>query len=156
MKKKKIKYFFKNRKASFEYEWLEEYVAGIKLEGTEIKSIRAGHVNFNNSYCSFDDYELFIKNLNIAPYEYGTYQNHDSIRDRKVLLTKRQLIKLKEKVQEKGLTIVPTSLFIAENGFAKLNIALAKGRKAPDKKQVILEKDISRQMDRDIKNYRSQ
>jgi SsrA-binding protein len=156
MKKKKLKYYFKNRKASFEYEWLEEYVAGIKLEGTEIKSIRAGHVNFNNSYCLFDDYELYIKNLNIAAYEYGTYQNHDPIRDRKILLTKRELVKLKEKVQEKGLTIIPTSLFIAENGFAKLNIALAKGKKAPDKKQTILERDISRQMDRDIKNYRSE
>ena len=149
--KKPKKLFFKNRKASFEYEWIEEYVAGIKLLGTEIKSIRAGHVNFNDSYCIFDGIELFIKSLNIAVYEHGTDQNHDPIRNRKVLLTKKELIKLREKVQEKGLTIIPTSLFIAENGFAKLNIALAKGKKAPDKKQSILERDVARQMDRDIK-----
>jgi len=151
-KKNKNKYFFKNRKASFEFEWIEEYVAGIKLVGTEIKSIRAGHVNFNDSYCTFIGNELFIKNLNIAEYEYGTDQNHDATKDRKVLLTKRELIKLREKVQEKGLTIIPTSLFISESGFAKLNIALAKGKKEYNKKQSIMEQDIARQMDRDLKN----
>lgn len=152
MKKKTKKYYFKNRKASFEFEWLEELVAGIKLTGTEIKSIRAGHVNFNDSYCAFTNYELFVKNLNIAEYENGSDQNHNPIRDRKCLLTKKELIRLKEKVSEKGLTIIPTSLFIADNGFAKLNIAVAKGKKAPDKKQAILERDVARQMDREIKD----
>lgn len=150
-KTKTNKYYFKNRKASFEFEWLEELVSGIKLTGTEIKSIRAGHVNFNDSYCVFTGYELFIKNLNIAEYENGSDQNHNPIRDRKLLLTKKELVRLKEKVSEKGLTIIPTSLFISENGFAKLNIALAKGKKAPDKKLAILERDVARQMDRDIK-----
>lgn len=135
-----------NKKARFNYEFLEEYKAGIVLNGCEIKSIRMGNVNMGESYCIFNNGELFIKNMHITPYENAGYENLDPIRDRKLLLTKRELNKLNQKIKEKGLTIVPVKMFIDERGFAKLNIALAKGKHTYDKKQTIKERDIDRQM----------
>lgn len=143
-----------NKKAKFKFEFLEKEIAGIVLEGTEIKSIRNGKISFNDSYCLFINNELWIKNLHISEYEKGTHNNHDPKRDRKLLLTKKQLIKFKSKLEEKGLTIVPTQLFINEKGFVKIEIALSKGKKDYDKKQIIKENDIKREMDKEMKNYK--
>jgi SsrA-binding protein len=133
-----------NKKAKFEYAYIEEYSAGMVLTGTEIKSIRQGKVSMSDAYCIFNSGELFVKNLNIAKYEMGTHYNHEPLRDRKLLLNKRELKKLNSKLTDKGLTIVPTRLFINESGFVKLEIALAKGKKLYDKRESIKEKDISR------------
>jgi SsrA-binding protein len=138
----------KNRKASFEYFFLEEFTAGLSLTGTEIKSIRQGKVNFQDAYCLFMDGELYIRSLHISPYTEGTHYNHDPMRDRKLLLTKREMRKLNEGLKDQGLTIIPVRLFTSERGFAKLNIALAKGKKLYDKRESIKEKDIKRETDR--------
>lgn len=138
----------KNRRASFEYFFLEEYTAGMVLMGTEIKAIREGKVSLSDAYCYFHKGELFVKNMNIARYEKGTYYNHEPLRERKLLLAKRELKKLEEKLRDKSLTIIPTRLFINDKGWAKLNIALAKGKKLYDKRQDIKEKDAKREMDR--------
>ena len=138
----------KNKKAYFEYFLLEEYTAGIQLTGTEIKSIREGKVSFVDSFCSFKDSELFVHNLHIAEYSLGTHYNHDPKRDRKLLLTARELRKLLNKTREKGLTIIPVLLFINEKGFAKLTIALAKGKHSYDKRETIKKKDVKRDLDR--------
>ena len=138
----------KNRRASFEYFFLEEFTAGLSLTGTEIKSIRQGKVNFQDAYCLFMDGELFIRSLHISPYTEGTHYNHDPMRDRKLLLTKREMRKLNENLKDQGLTIIPVRLFTSERGFAKLNIALAKGKKLYDKRDSIKEKDIKRETDR--------
>jgi len=148
----KIIHDFINRKAKFNYELIEFFTAGILLEGTEIKSIRQGKVSFIDSYCQFVDLELSLKKLYIAEYDHAFAGiNHNSTRDRKLLLTKRELKKLKKKVDEKGLTIVPTKLFFDDKGWAKIEIALAKGKNKSDKRAVIKEKDIQRDMDRSIK-----
>lgn len=139
-----------NKKAKFEYAFLEEYSAGMVLTGTEIKSIRQGKVSMSDAYCIFNSGELFVKNLNIAKYEMGTHYNHEPLRDRKLLLNKRELKKLNSKLTDKGLTIVPTRLFINESGFVKLEIALAKGKKLYDKRESIKEKDVSRDRNRDL------
>ena len=136
----------KNKKASFEYAFLEKYSAGIQLTGTEIKSIRDGKVNFTDSFCVIDNGEIFIKNLHIAQYTEGSYNNHEPKRTRKLLLTKKEIRKLSVKMKEKGLTIVPLRMFINERGFAKLDIALAKGKKSYDKRADLKEKDIQRAM----------
>lgn len=141
----------KNRKASFEYEWIERFVAGIKLVGTEIKSIRGGKVNLTDSYCQFYNGELFVKNLHIAEYEMGNINNHEAKRDRKLLLNKKELQKLERKTKETGLTIVPVKLFINESGLAKLEIVLARGKKTYDKRESIKQKDVKRDMDRLMK-----
>lgn len=138
----------KNKKAYYEYFLLEEYTAGIQLTGTEIKSIREGKVSFVDSFCSFKDGELFVHNLHIAEYTMGTHYNHDPKRDRKLLLTARELRKLLNKTKEKGLTIIPVLLFINEKGYAKLTISLAKGKHSYDKRETIKNKDIKRDMDR--------
>jgi len=141
----------KNRKASFEYEWIERFVAGIKLVGTEIKSIRGGKVNLTDSYCQFYNGELFVKNLHIAEYEMGNINNHEAKRDRKLLLNKKELQKLERKTKESGLTIIPLKLFVNVKGLAKLEIALARGKKTYDKRESIKRKDAKRDMDRMMK-----
>lgn len=144
MPKAKSKVEIKNKKASFEYEFLETFTAGIVLTGTEIKSIRAGKASLVDSYCYFANNELYVKNMHIADYWWGSFNKHDPKRDRKLLLTKRELRRLARAVKEKGNTIVSTRLFISENGYAKLNIALALGKKEYDKRQSIKEKDMRR------------
>ncbi len=144
MPKAKSKVEIKNKKASFEFELLEKFTGGIVLTGTEIKSIRAGKASLVDSYCYFVGNELFVKNMHVADYWWGTFNQHDPRRDRKLLLTKRELKKLQRAYKEKGMTIVATRLFIAENGYAKLNIALARGKKEYDKRESIKEKDLRR------------
>lgn len=138
----------KNRKARFEYHFLETYQAGIQLMGTEIKSIREGKVSMPEAYCYFKDHELFVKQMHISPYTQGTHYNHESARERKLLLKKRELAKLEGKMNEKGLTIVPTKLYINSRGLAKLEIALAQGKKLFDKRDDIKQRDVKREMDR--------
>lgn len=148
MPKAKSKVEIKNKRAGFDYEFLDTYTAGIVLTGTEIKSIRSGKASLVDSYCYFAGNELYVKNMHIADYWWGSFNNHDPRRDRKLLLTKKELRKLQRATKEKGLTIIATRLFIAENGYAKLNIALAKGKKEYDKRNSIKEKDVRRDMDR--------
>ena len=135
----------RNKKAGFEYEFLERYTAGIVLYGTEIKSIREGKASLVDSYCYFVGGELYVKNMNVAEYWWGSaFSRQDPRRDRKLLLTKKELRKLQRAVKEKGLTIVTTRLFISEGGYAKLDIALARGKKEFDKRETIKEKDMRR------------
>ena len=148
MPKAKSKVEIKNKRAGFDYEFLDTYTAGIVLTGTEIKSIRAGKASLVDSYCYFAANELYVKNMHIADYWLGSFNTHDPRRDRKLLLSKKELRKLQRATKEKGLTIIATRLFIAENGYAKLNIALAKGKKEYDKRNSIKEKDVRRDMDR--------
>jgi SsrA-binding protein len=136
----------KNRRASFEYFLIEELSAGIVLTGTEIKSLRDGKASINDAYCVFKGNELYVLNMHIAEYSYGTYLNHEPKRERKLLLNKRELKKWQGKVKEKGFTIVPVMLHINEKGFAKLNIALAKGKHSYDKRESLKEKDLKREM----------
>ncbi|MGI6341528.1 MAG: SsrA-binding protein SmpB [Bacteroidales bacterium] len=135
------KIIIKNKKASFLYFLLDEYSAGIVLLGTEIKSIREGKANLTDSYCAFIGDELFLLNAHIAEYAYGNRFNHQAKRPRKLLLNKRELKKIKSKITEKGLTIVPTQLYINEKGLCKVDIAIAKGKKIYDKRESIKEKD---------------
>jgi SsrA-binding protein len=138
----------KNRRASFEYEFLEKFTTGIQLTGTEIKSVRAGKVNITDGFCFLSNGELFIKNMYIAEYEQGTYNNHEPKRTRKLLLNRNEIDKLQRKKKDVGLTIIPLSLFINKKGFAKLDIALAKGKKLHDKREDLKAKDTKREMDR--------
>ncbi|MEQ8336564.1 MAG: SsrA-binding protein SmpB [Cyclobacteriaceae bacterium] len=138
----------KNRKASFEYEWLEQFEAGIVLKGTEIKSIREGKISLSGAYCYLHNDELFIKGMNITPYTESSFQNHDPMRERKMLLKKSELKKLKAKTEEKGLTIIPTKLFVNKRGYAKVGIALARGKKLFDKRDTLKKKDQDREMKR--------
>lgn len=150
MPKAKSKIEIKNKRASFEYEFIETFTAGIVLSGTEIKSIRAGKASLVDSYCYFVEGELLVKNMNISEYWWGSaFSRNDPRRDRKLLLNKRELRKLRRATKEKGLTIVATRMFIAENGYAKLNIALARGKREYDKRQTIKEKDMRRDMERE-------
>lgn len=137
-----------NRKASFEYHFLAEYEAGIMLTGTEIKSIREANANLKEAFCTFKSDGLYIRNMFIAEYKYGTIHNHETKRTRKLLLKKQELKKLQRKVKEKGLTIVPYKLYLSERGLAKLDIRLAQGKKSYDKRQSIKERDNKREMDR--------
>lgn len=148
MPKAKSSVEIKNKKASFEYEFIERFTAGIVLCGTEIKSVRAGKASLVDCYCYFVNGELYVRNMNISEYWWGTVNRHEPRRDRKLLLTKRELRKLERAIKEKGLTIVPTKLFIADNGYAKLIIALAKGKREFDKRQSIREKDMRRESER--------
>jgi SsrA-binding protein len=141
----------KNKRASHEYFFLEKYVAGIVLTGTEIKSIRAGKASLSDAFCTFKDNELYVVGMHIAEYSYGTYNNHEPKRDRKLLLTARELKKLKNKVKDKGLTIIPTVLFINEKGLAKLEIALARGKHFYDKREDLKKKDSQREIERHLK-----
>jgi len=135
----------RNRKAEFEYFLLTTYTAGIVLCGTEIKSIRAGKANLTDAHCSFVNEELWVHNLHISEYSHGSYNNHDPKQDRKLLLHKKEMKKLLSKLNDRGMTIIPTKLFINENGYAKLDIALAKGKKMYDKRESIKEKDNRRE-----------
>ncbi|MDX5347475.1 MAG: SsrA-binding protein SmpB [Hymenobacteraceae bacterium] len=137
-----------NRRASYEYQFLDKYTAGIMLQGTEIKSIREGKVNLQDGYCVFTKDELWVHNITIAKYTEGTHYNHEPTRPRKLLLKKQELRRLQEKSQEQGVTIIPIRLFITDRGFAKLEIALARGKKLYDKREDIKAKDIKREMDR--------
>ncbi len=141
----------KNKRAGFDYELMTRYTAGIQLFGTEIKSIREGKAGLVDSYCYFQGNELWVKNIHIAEYKFGSYANHDSRRERKLLLTKRELRKLLRDTKETGYTIIPTLLFINEKGLAKLEIALARGKKNYDKRHSLKEKEDKRTMDRAMK-----
>ncbi|HLR01082.1 MAG TPA: SsrA-binding protein SmpB [Sphingobacterium sp.] len=143
----------KNKRATFEYHILDKFVAGMKLLGTEIKSIRQSKVNINDSFCSFFSDELYIRNMHIAEYSFGSFYNHEAKRDRKLLLTKKELRRLKAKMEQKGHTIVPLRLFINDRGLAKIEIALAQGKKDYDKRESIKEKDTKRELDRTLKNF---
>lgn len=142
----------KNRRASFDYEFIDTYVAGIVLTGTEIKSIRLGKASLVDSFCFFDRGELWVKNMHVAQYAYGTYNNHAAMRDRKLLLNRKELLKLQRDVMNSGFTIVPTRLFLNEKGLAKVVIALAKGKKQYDKRESLKEKDDKREMARMFKH----
>ncbi|MGL4630104.1 MAG: SsrA-binding protein SmpB [Leadbetterella sp.] len=137
-----------NRKAKFEFALLDVYTAGIVLTGTEIKSVREGKVNLSDSYGLIDNGEIILKNLHISIYENGTYNNHQPLRDRKLLLTKKEIKKINGKLVDKGLTFIPTRFFINEKGLAKVEIAIAKGKKLYDKRESIKEKDVQRDIDR--------
>ena len=143
----------RNKRATFDYEIIEKYVAGIQLAGTEIKSIREGKASLVDSYCYFVNGELWVKGVHIAEYFYGTYNNHQPNRERKLLLTKKELSKIERKTKESGLTIIPLRLFINERGLAKLEIALARGKKRHDKRETLKLKDAKREMDRQRKKY---
>ena len=135
-----------NKKARFEYIILDRYTAGIQLFGTEIKSIREGKASLVDSWCSFTGNELFVRQMHIAEYRFGSYANHDAKRDRKLLLNKRELRKLEKATKDTGKTIIPLLLFINENGLAKLEIALCQGKHTYDKRQSLREADDKRQM----------
>lgn len=142
----------KNKKARFEYELMDSYDAGIQLFGTEIKSIRMNKASITESFCQFQDGELYIINMFIDEYDWGTYFNHKTRRDRKLLLKKNELKKLERKTKETGLTIIATNLYINKKGLAKVKIYLAKGKKLYDKRETIKGKDLKRDLDRIIKN----
>ncbi|NRB64929.1 MAG: SsrA-binding protein SmpB [Saprospiraceae bacterium] len=137
-----------NRRAKFEYSFLDTYEAGMSLTGTEIKSIRSNNANLSDAYCFFEGGELFIKSMFIGEYENGNRQNHETRRDRKLLLKRAELKRLDKRVKEKGLTIVPYRLYLNERGYAKIEIALAQGKKVYDKRESIKEKDLKREMSR--------
>ncbi len=149
-KKKDIqkKVEIRNRKASFEYEFLDTYVAGIVLRGTEIKSIRQSKVNLQEAYCLFLNGELFVRSMHISEYEMGNQRNHEAKSDRKLLMKKSELRRLENELKDQGNTIVPTKLFISDKGLAKVVIALARGKKLYDKRESIKEKDIKRSQSR--------
>lgn len=136
----------RNRQASFQYELIDKYVTGLVLKGTEIKSIREGKVNLQDGYVYFSNDEAFVKGINITPFAQGTHYNHEAARERKLLLKKSEIRKLRARTEEKGLTIVPLRLFINDRGYAKLEIAVARGKKLHDKRESIKEKDIKREL----------
>jgi SsrA-binding protein len=138
----------RNKKASHDYEFLEKYIAGIKLTGTEIKSIRAGKAALTDSFCVFRDGELYIKGMHISEYWWGNLNNHDPLRERKLLLKSRELKKIERKVKEAGLTIIVVKVFINERGLAKAEIAVSKGKKEYDKRESLKRKDTERELDR--------
>lgn len=141
----------RNKRISWEYFLINKIVAGIVLTGTEIKSIRSGKASLADSFCYFDGGELFVRNMHIAEYSYGTYNNHLAKRDRKLLLNRKELKKMQRQVKEKSMTIVPVVLFVNEKGLAKLEIALAKGKHFYDKRNTLKDKDHKREIDREMK-----
>lgn len=151
--RKKSPVQIKNKKASFEYFFMETFTAGIVLTGTEIKSIRMGKASLVDTFCFINNGEIWVKGMNISPYFYGSYNNHEAKRDRKLLLNKREIHKLQETTKQIGYTIVPTLVFIDKNGRAKMDIALAKGKKEFDKRQTLKEKEDRREMDRAMKRF---
>ncbi|MBX3256171.1 MAG: SsrA-binding protein SmpB [Chitinophagaceae bacterium] len=138
----------RNRSAYFEYHIEDKYEAGLVLTGTEVKSLRAGKASFNDSYCYFHRGELWIKSLHIAEYSHGTYNNHDPLRERKLLLKRKELNKLEAKIKEKGFTIVPLSIFFNSKGLAKIEIGLGKGKRLHDKRESIKARDTQREIKR--------
>ena len=151
MEKLKNSVLIRNKRASFDYELVDFYKAGIVLVGTEIKSIRLGKASLVDTFCFFNNGELWVKNMNISEYFYGTYNNHLPRRDRKLLLSKKELLKIRRQTKDTGFTVVPTKLFINEKGLSKLEIAVAKGKKSYDKRDALKEKDDKRNMDRAMK-----
>ena len=141
----------KNRSAYFEYYIDDKYVAGIILTGTEVKSLRAGKASFNDSYCIFQKGELWVKSLHISEYTHGTFNNHEPLQDRKLLLNRRELKRLESKIKEKGYTIVPLRIFFNEKNLAKVEIGLAKGKKLHDKRETIKQRDTEREIKRHLK-----
>jgi SsrA-binding protein len=139
-----------NRRAKFDYHFEATYTAGMVLSGTEVKSLRAGKVSFNDSYCFFDRNELYVKSLHISEYAFGTITNHQPLQERKLLLNKRELKKLENKIKEKGYSIIPIRIFFSESGYAKLDIGLGKGKKEFDKRNVIKERESDRNLKRDF------
>lgn len=148
------KFEIKNRKAEYEYFFVEHYVAGIELTGSEIKSIRAGNVNINDAYCFLKSREVFVKNMHISEYKQASYQNHDPLRTRKLLLRKSELRKIDRKIREKGFTLVPYRLFFSDRGLAKIEIVLCKGKKSYDKRESIKQRENKRELDRLSKQFR--
>ena len=142
-----------NRKAKFEYEWIEQFEAGLSLTGTEVKSLREGKVSLQEAYCTVEDEQVFVVKMNIAEYEQGSYNNHDPIRKRKLLLKKREIEKLRKGIEQQGNTIIPIRLFFNDKNLAKLMIALARGKKVHDKRDSIKERDTKREMDRQLRKY---
>jgi SsrA-binding protein len=151
--RKKSPVQIKNKKASFEYFFVDTYTAGIVLTGTEIKSIRLGKASLVDTYCYIHNGEIWVKGMSISPYSYGSYNNHVMKRDRKLLLNKREIQHLAEDTKQPGFTIVPTLMFIDQNGRAKVDIALCRGKKQYDKRQTLKAKEDRREMDRAIKHY---
>lgn len=151
--RKKSPVSIRNKKASFEYFFVDTYTAGIVLTGTEIKSIRLGKASLVDSFCYIHNGEIWVKGMNISPYFFGSYNNHEAKRDRKLLLKKREIHKLQEATKQVGFTIVPILVFIDDHGRAKMDIALAKGKKEFDKRQTMKEKEDRREMDRAMKHY---
>ena len=143
----------KNRKAKFQYEFLDKYIAGIKLAGTEIKAIRQGKASIAESFCEFQDGELYVINMHVEEYSHATHFNHNPKSERKLLLQKRELRKLEKDVKNGGLTIIPLRLFINDRGLAKIQITLAKGKKLYDKRETIKDRDNKRKLDRIKKEY---
>lgn len=141
----------KNKRASFDYELLDTYQAGIVLTGTEIKSIRLGKASLVDTFCFFNNGELWVKNMYIAEYFYGTYNNHQARRDRKLLLTKKELQKIQRLSKESSFSVIPTKIYISDKGLAKIIVAVAKGKKVYDKRESIKEREDKRQMDRAFK-----
>jgi len=144
----------RNKRVTFDYEVVDTYTAGVVLTGTEIKSLRQGKAGLTDSFCIFEKGELWTKNVYIAEYFYGTYNNHNTHRDRKLLLTRKELAKLQREVKETGLTIVPSRLFINERGLAKMDISLCRGKKQYDKRDSIKDREDRRMMDRAMKEAR--
>ena len=151
--RKKSPIQIRNKKASFEYYFIETFTAGIVLTGTEIKSIRQGKASLVDSYCYIHKGEVWVKGMNVSPYFYGSFSNHEAKRDRKLLLTRREIHKLEEATKQVGFTIVPTLVFIDDNGRAKVDVALARGKKEFDKRQTMKEKEDRREMDRVVKRF---
>lgn len=151
--RKKSPVNIRNKKASFEYFFVDTFTAGIVLTGTEIKSIRMGKASLVDTFCYINNGEVWVKGMNISPYFYGSYNNHESKRDRKLLLNKREIKNLQEATKQVGFTIVPTLLFIDDHGRAKLDIALCRGKKEFDKRQTLKEKEDRREMDRVRKRF---
>lgn len=141
----------KNKKAYFDYEIVDKYKAGIMLTGTEIKSVREGKVTLTDGFCFFKKNELFVRNVHIAEYTLGTYANHDPVRQRKLLLTKKELTKIHAKVTEKGFTIIPLSMFVSDRSIAKMEIGIGRGKKTHDKRDTIKNKENKRELDRVLK-----
>ena len=152
--RKKSPVQIKNKKAAFEYFFIEEFTAGIVLTGTEIKSIRLGKASLVDTYCTIIHGEIWVKGMSISPYFYGSYNNHEMKRDRKLLLSRREIARLESATMQTGYTIVPTLVFIDEHGRAKMDLALCKGKKAYDKRQTLKEKEDRREMDRAMKIYK--
>jgi SsrA-binding protein len=138
----------RNKQATFNYELLDKFIAGIVLRGTEIKSIREGKVNLQDGYCYFSKGEMFVKGITITPYAQGTHYNHEAGRERKLLMKKSELLKLESKVEERGLALIPVRLFINDRGLAKLEVGLGKGKKTHDKRESIKERDVKRELNR--------
>ena len=151
--RKKSPVNIRNKKASFEYFFIETYTAGIVLTGTEIKSIRQGKASLVDTFCFINNSEIWVKNMSISPYFYGSYNNHEMKRDRKLLLNHKEIMKLHSATKQTGYTIIPLLVFIDQNGRAKMDIALCKGKKEFDKRQTLKDKEDRREMERAVKHY---